>query len=93
MEILRGSESAIYGLKESLWLYKILIEFGIPMKLVRLVSKRLNETYGTVRVGKHLSDMFPIRNALEKVDNLLPLFFNFAVVYDSWVQKNQMTWN
>jgi hypothetical protein len=36
-------------------LYNILIEFGIPMKPVRLIIKRLNETYGTVRVGKHLS--------------------------------------
>jgi len=72
-------------------LYKILIEFGILMKPVRLISKRLNETYGTVRVGNHLSDMFPIRNALEKVCNLLPLFFNFFVVCDSCSQKNQMT--
>jgi len=41
-------------------LYNILIQFGILMKLVRLIKKCLNETYSTVRVGKHLSDMFPI---------------------------------
>ena len=35
----------------------------------------LNETYSRVRVGKNLSDMFPIRNAL------LPLLFNFALEY------------
>jgi hypothetical protein len=64
-------------------LYNILSEFGIPMKLVRLINKRLNETYGTVRLGKHLSDMFPIKDVLEKVDNLLPLFFNLSVVYNS----------
>jgi hypothetical protein len=32
-------------------LYNILIEFGIPMKLVRLVKMCLNETYSRVRVG------------------------------------------
>ena len=47
-------------------LYNILIEFGIPMKLVRLIKMFLNETYSRVQVGKHLSDMFPIRNGLKK---------------------------
>jgi hypothetical protein len=37
-------------------LYNIVIEFGIAMKLVRLVKMCLNETYSRVRVGKHLSD-------------------------------------
>jgi len=39
-------------------LCNILIEFGIPMKLVGLIK---SETYIRVRVGKHLSDMFLIR--------------------------------
>jgi hypothetical protein len=43
-------------------LYNILIEFGIPMKLVKIC---LNETYGRVRVGKHLYDTFPIKNGLK----------------------------
>ena len=42
--------------------YNILIESGIPMKLVRLIKMCLNESCSRVRVGKHLSDMFPIRN-------------------------------
>ena len=46
-------------------LYIILIEFGIPMKLVGLIKMCLNELYSTVRVGKHLSDLFPIRNGLK----------------------------
>ena len=33
-------------------LYNILIEFGIPMKLKRLIKIRLSETYSSVRVGK-----------------------------------------
>jgi hypothetical protein len=57
------------------------------MKPIRLINRRLNETYGTVRVSKHLSDVFPIKNVLEKVDTLLPLFFNFAVVYNSSVKN------
>jgi hypothetical protein len=46
--------------------YNILFEFGIPMKVVRLVKMCLNETYSRVRVGKHLSDTFPIKNGLKK---------------------------
>jgi hypothetical protein len=47
-------------------LYNILIQFGIPMKLARLVKMCLNETYSRAWVGKHLSDMFPIMNGLER---------------------------
>jgi len=46
-------------------LHNILIESGIPMKLVRLMKICLTETYGTVRESKNLSDMFPIRNGLK----------------------------
>jgi len=58
-------------------LYNILIEFGIPMRLVRY-KMYLNETYSRVWVGKHLSDMFPIKNDLKKGDALSTLLFNFA---------------
>ena len=71
-------------------LFDILNVFCIPIKPVRLMKICLDEIYSSI-VGKQLSDIFPLRNVLEKVDNLLPLFFNFAVVYDSWVQKNQMS--
>jgi hypothetical protein len=43
-------------------LYNILIEFGFPMKLVRLIKMRLNETNSRIWVGKHFSDMVPIKN-------------------------------
>ena len=52
-------------------LYNILIEFGIPMKLVTMC---LNETCSRVWVGKHLSDMFPIENVLKEEYALSPLF-------------------
>jgi hypothetical protein len=42
-------------------LYNILKEFGVLMKLVRLVKMRLKETYSKVRIDKHLSDNFPIK--------------------------------
>ena len=62
-------------------LYKILIEFGIPRKLVRLIKMSLTETYSRVRVGKNVSDRFPIRNVLKQGDPLLPVLFNFALQY------------
>ena len=62
-------------------LYNILIEFGIAMKLVRLIKTCLTETYSRVGVSKHLSDMFCIKNGLKQGDALLPLFFNFALEY------------
>jgi hypothetical protein len=62
-------------------LYNILIKFGIPMKLVRLVKICLNETYSRVRVGKYLSDPFPIKNGLKQGDALSPVLFNFALEY------------
>jgi hypothetical protein len=62
-------------------LYNILIEYGIPRKLVRLIKICLNETYGRVQVGKHLFDIFPIRNGLQQGDALSPLLFNFILVY------------
>jgi len=60
-------------------LYNILIAFGIPMKLVRLIKMCLNEICSTAWVGKHLSDMFPIKYGLKQRDDLSPLLFNFPL--------------
>jgi len=71
-------------------LYNILIEFGVPKKLIRLVKMCSTETYSRVRVGKNISDMFPIRNGLKQGDALSPLLFNFALDYAiRRVQVNQ----
>ena len=68
----------------------IYIEFWIPMKLVRLIKICLSETCSRVRVGKNLSDMFPIRSGLKQGDALSPLLFNFALEYAiRRVQVNQ----
>ncbi|KAJ4447804.1 hypothetical protein ANN_09812 [Periplaneta americana] len=60
-------------------LYDILIEFGIPKKLVRLIKMCLSETYSRVRIGQFLSDAFPIHCGLKQGDALSPL--NFALEY------------
>jgi hypothetical protein len=59
----------------------ILIEFGVTMKLVRLIEMCLNETYSKVHIGKHLSDCFLIHNGLKQGDALLPLLLNFTLEY------------
>jgi hypothetical protein len=46
--------------------YNIIIEFGIPRKLVRLIKMCLSETYSTVRVGKHLSESFLLKRVGNK---------------------------
>jgi hypothetical protein len=71
-------------------LYNILIEFGIPRKLVGLIQMCLNETFSTVRIGKLQSDKFPIQNGLKQGDALSPLLFNFTWGYAiRRVQENQ----
>jgi hypothetical protein len=71
-------------------LYNILIEFGIPMKLVRIIKMCLNETYSKFHIGKNLSDGFLIQNGLHQVDALSPQLFNFALEYAiRKVQVNQ----
>ena len=75
-----GFEKAYDSVRRDV-LYNILTEFGIPKKLIRLIKMCLTETYSRVRVGKNLSDMFPIRNGLKQGDALSPLQFNFALEY------------
>jgi hypothetical protein len=54
-------------------MYSCIVGFGTAMKLVGLIEMCLNEVYSEVRIGKHLSDAFPIRNGLKQGDALLPL--------------------
>jgi hypothetical protein len=41
----------------------------------------LNETYSKIRIGKHVSGAFPIKNGLKQGDALSPLLSNFALEY------------
>jgi hypothetical protein len=58
------------------------------MKLVRLIKMCLNETYSEARIGKNLSDAFPIQNVLNQGDASQPLLFNFDL--ENAIKKVQM---
>ena len=71
-------------------MYNIVIEFHISMRLLSLIKMCLNEIYVRLRVGKLLSDMFPISNCLKQGDALWSLLFNLALVFAiRRVQVNQ----
>jgi hypothetical protein len=48
-------------------MYNILIEFRIPMKLVRRIKMSLHDTCSKFHLGKHLSDGFPTKNGLKEI--------------------------
>ena len=62
MEIQRSSASSLKDFEKAYYsvrmevLYNILIEFCIPMKLIRVIKMSPNETYRRVRGGKNLSE-------------------------------------
>jgi hypothetical protein len=49
------------------------------MKVAMFIKMCLNETYSKVRIGKHLSDSFPIQDGLKQGVPLMPLLFNVAL--------------
>jgi len=60
------------------------------VKLVRIIKMSLTETYSRVRVGKNVSDRFPIRNGLKEGEALSQTLVNFSIEYTiRRVQVNQ----
>jgi hypothetical protein len=79
-QLFLGFKKAYDSVKREV-LYNILLEFGIPKMLLRLIKMCLNKIYSKVHIGKLLSYKFPIRNGLKQGDDLSPLLFNFALEY------------
>jgi hypothetical protein len=71
-------QKAYDSVRRKVFTCNILIEFGVPMKLVRLIKMCLNKMYSKVRIGKHLSDNFPIQNGLKQGD---PFQLCFRICY------------
>jgi hypothetical protein len=59
-------------------MHNVLIDFGIPMKLIKLIKMCLNETYNYLCIGKNLSATFHVRN---KGMLFFIFLFNFALEY------------
>jgi hypothetical protein len=59
----------------------IVIEFGMPTKLVRGIKKCLDAIYNRVRMDKSLCDMFLTKRNPIKGDALSPWLFNLTLLY------------
>jgi hypothetical protein len=68
-------------------LYNIIIEFGVPMELVRLIKMCLNDTYSKVHTNKHLSFAFRFHNGLIQGDALKRLLQKFLTKYFKFRRK------
>ena len=63
--------------RPSVW--SILLEFGIPMKLIRLIKLCLSDTKAKVKVGGKTSEAFEIKSGLRQGCVLSVLLFNFVM--------------
>jgi sorting nexin-29 len=60
-------------------LYKAMLEFGIPLKVVRLTQAMMEGTTAKVKVQNELSESFHIQNGLRQGDALACILFNIAL--------------
>jgi len=54
-QLFTDPEKACKSVRREIW-YNILTEFGVPVKLTRLIKMCLNETYNKVFIGKNVPD-------------------------------------
>ena len=62
-------------------LYAIMLDFGIPKKLVRLTKMTMTNTLSCVRTHFGTTDEFPTYEGLKQGDGLAPILFNIALEY------------
>lgn len=60
-------------------LYKIMLEFGFPQKLVQLTKLCMENTQYRVRVDSTVSSPFSVESGLKQGDALSPILFNVAL--------------
>lgn len=72
-------------------LLQILLELGVPAKLVRLIQLTHLDTNARVRVQNTLTDAFQVNQGLKQGDGLAPMLFNLAleaVIRKTSIQRN-----
>lgn len=77
-------------------LYRAMIEFGIPGKLIRLVRATMAESRSCVRIQGDLTNEFICRRGVRQGDGLACLLFNIALeraVRDAGIQRDGTIWN
>jgi hypothetical protein len=55
--------------------------FGIPTKLVKLVSATMEGAKACVKIQNDLTDLFEVKRGLKQGDGLAPLLFNIVLEY------------
>jgi hypothetical protein len=71
-------------------LYKAMLEFGIPLKLVSLIQAMMEVTTAKVKVQNKLSESFHIQNGLRQRDALACILFNLAlekIIHDTNIKQ------
>jgi hypothetical protein len=62
-------------------LYRIMHEFNIPNKLIRLVRATVRNSETQVKIQTQLTEPFKIRQGLKQGDGLAPSLFNLSLEY------------
>jgi len=60
-------------------LFGVMMEFGIPSKLIRLIKTTMTNVQCSVRIQSHLSEPIPTTCGVRQGDALASLLFNIAL--------------